>query len=464
MSADLCFQPATALATLMRNRELSPVELIEALLVRISALNPALNAYVTVDTEQVLADARRSEQALLDGDTMGRLHGVPFAVKDLLYTKDLRCTGGCRAFAEFVPEHDALAVARLRAAGGILLGKTNTPEFGFKSTTENDLFGTTNNPWNVNLTAGGSSGGAGAATAAGIAPLSLGTDAGGSIRTPASFCGIVGFKPTFGRVPNGPGFGGGASIVHSGPMTRTVADSALMFDVMAGVAESDRRSVPAGESNAAASDGLRVAYSADLGYAAVDAQVSRCVESALQQTQSLGWDIDTAPLALDDPQAVFNTIIRAENYVANHALVAQHGDQIDADMRAFTENGANISAFEYLAAMAARDKLCMQLAAVFERFDLLITPTLAVPPFAHGERPVEVAGRAISGMSWLSFTYPFNLTGNPALSIPAGWTDDNLPIGLQIIGPRFSDNLVLRAGAAVEAVLGWTKRRPPLAT
>jgi len=467
MISEFCFTPATTLAKLIRDRSVSPVDVVQALLDRIEAVNPIINAYVTVTADAALASARQAEQGVVDGDALGSLHGVPFAVKDLLYTANIRTTAGSRAFAEFIPSDNAIVVERLLKAGAILLGKTNTPEFGFKSTTENALFGATNNPWDVTRTAGGSSGGAGAATAAGMASLSVGTDAGGSIRTPASFCGIVGFKPSFGRVPNGPGFGGGATLAHAGPMTRTVADAALMLDVMAGVDERDRRSVPTDcERFSARIDdhnaSLRIGWSLDLGYAAVDPLVERAFMASVARFGEMGWNVAPAAIAFDDPQSLFNTIIRAENYVFAADIVARHGPLIDPGMRTFTENGADVTAYEYLCANRERERLCLRLAELFSDHDLLVTPTLAVAPFVHGQRPREIAGRAVAGMSWLSFTYPFNLTGNPALSVPCGWTESGLPLGIQIIGPRFSDALVLQAGAALEAIQPWADRQPLL--
>lgn len=241
---DLCFAPAVELAEQIRKRSISVVEMIDTFLARIDKVNPILNAYITVDSEAAWAQAITADNALTEGVEPGPLHGIPVAIKDLIHTAGICTTAGSAIYADFIPRKDSIVVSRLKAAGAIVLGKTNTPEFGFKSTTENLLFGATCNPWDLSKTAGGSSGGAGAATAAGIAPLSIGTDAGGSIRTPASFCGIFGFKATFGRVPSAPGFGGGRTISHTGPMTRCVADAAMLMGVIAEPDECDRYSVP----------------------------------------------------------------------------------------------------------------------------------------------------------------------------------------------------------------------------
>lgn len=403
----------------------------------------------------------------MTGAALGPLHGVPFSVKDLIFTAGVRTTAGSRVFRDFIPDQDSIVVDRLKAAGAILLGKTNTPEFGFKGTTENLLCGETRNPWALDKTPGGSSGGAGAATAAGMSPLSVGTDGGGSIRIPASFSGIYGFKPTFGRVPSGPGFGGGQSLSHTGPMTRTVADAAFMLDVIALPDERDRFSVPAERqpfSDAIRNHPrrLRLGWTRDLGYAAVDPQVVQVAEHAIAAFREIDWEVEKAVPGFADPYEIFNVIIRAENYVVARALLANHADLLDPGMRAFTQAGAEITAFDYLRANQERSKLSIQLAAFFEHYDLLVTPTLAVPPFAINTRPEKIAGREIHSISWLAFTYPFNLTGNPAASVPCGWTADGLPIGLQIVGRRFADALVLQACAAFEQVRPWAHRRPPV--
>jgi len=465
-SDDLCFTSAVDIAAMVRKRTISPMEVVEAFLTRIEAINPQLNAYVTVTPELARAAAKRAEVVVMAGAALGPLHGVPFSVKDLVFTAGVRTTAGSQVFRDFIPEVDAIVVARLKAAGAILLGKTNTPEFGFKGTTENLLFGETHNPWALDKTPGGSSGGAGAATAAGMSPLSIGTDGGGSIRIPASFSGIYGFKPTFGRVPSGPGFGGSSSISHLGPMTRTVTDAALMMDVIALPDECDRFSLPAelqlfSHTVQSHPRRLRLGWSRDLGYAAVDPQVVQLTEQALTAFHQIGWEVEETSPGFADPCEIFNVIIRAENYVVAKELLATHAELLDPGMRSFTQAGAAITAFDYLRANQERARLSTQLARFFEHYDLLVTPTLAVLPFTINTRPERIAGREIHSISWLAFTYLFNLTGHPAASVPCGWTMDGLPVGLQIVGRRFADALVLQASAAFEQVRPWTHRRPP---
>ncbi len=462
---DLCFAPAVELAEQIRKRSISVVEMIDTFLARIDKVNPILNAYITVDSEAARAQAITADNALTEGVEPGPLHGIPVAIKDLIHTVGICTTAGSAIYADFIPRKDSIVVSRLKAAGAIVLGKTNTPEFGFKSTTENLLFGATCNPWDLSKTAGGSSGGAGAATAAGIAPLSIGTDAGGSIRTPASFCGIFGFKATFGRVPSAPGFGGGRTISHTGPMTRCVADAAMLMDVIAEPDECDRYSVPTAATSfvsalAEPPEDLKIGWSSNLGYAPVDGEVAALTEAAVTTFVDIGWEVDKADPEFADPNDVFNIIIRAEHYVAAKGLLDFDPDKIDPGLREFTDNGAEISAFDYLQAQNQRDYLCATLARYFERYDLLVTPTLAVSPFALGTRPDRISDQPIHGMSWLAFTYPFNLTGSPAASVPCGWTAQGLPVGLQIIGPRFADRLVLQASAAFESARPWAHRRP----
>ncbi|HUO65822.1 MAG TPA: amidase family protein, partial [Terriglobales bacterium] len=243
-SDDLCWLPALELAALIRGKKVSPVEVTDAVLARIERVNPALNAFCTVTAEEARDAAQAAEVAVMTGEELGALHGVPVSIKDLVFTRRVLTTGGSRLFAEHVPEEDAVCVERLKGAGAVLIGKTSTPEFGHKGVTDSPLFGITRNPWNPSLTPGGSSGGAGAAVAAGLGPLAVGTDGGGSIRIPASFCGIYGLKPSFGRVPQGPGFPGWETFSATGPMTRTVRDAAAMLDAMAGPDDRDRLSLP----------------------------------------------------------------------------------------------------------------------------------------------------------------------------------------------------------------------------
>jgi Asp-tRNA(Asn)/Glu-tRNA(Gln) amidotransferase A subunit family amidase len=437
-----------------------------ALLDRIAAVNPALNAYCTVAAEEARDAATAAEVALLSGEALGPLHGVPVSVKDLIFTRRLLTTAGSRLLADHVPEEDAVAVERLRGAGAIIVGKTNTPEFGFKGVTDNPLFGATRNPWDLTRTPGGSSGGAAAAVAAGLGPLALGSDGGGSIRIPASFCGIYGLKPSFGRVPSGPGLPGWETLSHTGPLTRTVRDAALMLDVLAGPDDRDRHSLPApdGAPFLAACDegiaGLSVAWSADLGHARVDPEVADLCADAAVRFESLGCHVEVVVPTWDDPEPIFRTLAAGEAFAAYRDRLEAGERQLDPALVELLRFGQSITAEQYLAALLARREFWGEV----QRFlDLLITPTVAVPPFALDALPIrEIDGAPVSPLGWTPFTYPFNLTGQPAASVPAGMTASGLPVGLQIVGRRHADRTVLAASAAWEAAAPWQTRRPAL--
>ena len=463
---DLASLPALELAGLIRNKVVSPVEVIDAVLARIDELNPRVNAYCTVTAEDAREAASAAEVAVMTGEPLPPLHGVPFSAKDLVFTRRVLTTGGSRLFADHVPEEDAVAVERLKGAGAILIGKTNTPELGHKGVTDNPLFGVTRNPWNLELTPGGSSGGAAAAVAAGLGPLAIGTDGGGSIRIPASFCGIYGLKPTFGRVPFSPAFRGLLGMSVTGPMTRTVRDTALMLDVMTDPDDRDRHSLPAdaGGSYLAACDsgiaGLSVAWSPDLGHARVDPHVEDLCRQAAERFESLGCHVEVVTPSWEDPEDIFRVTAAAEVHAAWGETMAEE-ERLDRSFVALLRFGRTIDIESYLRARHRREDFWTDAQRFLARFDLLITPTVAVPPFA-ADRPgvKEIAGHAVSPLGWLAFTFPFNLTGQPAATVPVGFTPAGLPVGLQIVGRRHGERAVLAASAAFEAAAPWTERRP----
>jgi aspartyl-tRNA(Asn)/glutamyl-tRNA(Gln) amidotransferase subunit A len=427
---DLAWTPATTLAAMIRTKKVSPVEVVDAVLARVEKLNPRLNAYVTVLGEEARAQAKAAERTLTRRSARpGPLHGVPYSVKDLVVTKGVRTTFGTPLSRDNVPTEDAPIVARMTAAGGIMIGKTNTPTFGWIGATHNLVFGVTRNPWDLERTPGGSSGGASAAVAAGLAPLAVGTDGGGSIRIPASFAGIFGHKPSYGRIPIHP-VSGAWSLSHVGPMTRTVADAALMMNVCAGPDERDQYSLPAERVDylkaiKGSVTGLRVAYTDDLGFAeAVDPEVRRACARAARAFRELGCRVETVEPRWPSPR--------------------------DAWMQIFCGGIAT--------------RMAPYPRTFFEKYDLLLTPTVACPPFeAAGEGPGLIDGRSVDRYGWIPYTYPFNATGQPACSVPAGFTRDGLPIGLQIVGRRFDDVTVLRAAAGYERVRPWARMQPPLA-
>jgi Asp-tRNA(Asn)/Glu-tRNA(Gln) amidotransferase A subunit family amidase len=465
--SDLAWLPALELAGLIRTKAVSPVDVIDAVLARIERLNHGLNAFCTVTAEDAREAASAAEVAVMTGESLGHLHGVPFSVKDLVFTRRVLTTAGSRLFADHVPEEDAVVVERLKGAGAILIGKTATPELGHKGVTDSPLFGVTRNPWNPELTPGGSSGGAGAAVAAGLGPLAVGTDGGGSIRIPASFCGIYGLKPSFGRVPSYPEFPGWHGVTVTGPMTRTVRDAALMLDVMAGPDDRDRHSLPAdaGGSYLAACDvgfaGLSVAWSPDLGHARVDPEVEELCGRAAERFESLGCHVEVVTPSWEDPEEIFRVMGAAEMHAAWGQAMVDGPERLDRSLVALLRFGGTIGIEAYLRALRRREEFWTDVQRFLARFDLLITPTVTVPPFATGRPGLkEINGHPVSPLGWLPFTFPFNLTGQPAATVPVGFTAAGLPVGLQIVGRRHGERTVLAASAAFEAAAPWAARRP----
>ena len=466
----------------LRAREFSPVELATCVLDRISQHNARLLAFCALEPELVLAQARTAERQLLAGDDVGQLCGVPIGIKDLIFTRDLPTTGGSPLYRDFVPNEDDLTVERLRAAGAVILGKTNVPEFGFGPGSTNSVYGQTRNPWNPERTPGGSSGGSAVAVAMGMGAAALGSDGGGSIRVPSSFCGVYGIKPSFGRVPlypgcrdeRFPGFSAWESIEHIGPITRTVADAALLLDVLSGPDPRDRHSLPReAEPYVTVLDepldlrGMRIAWTVDLGgYARVDPVVAEHVRAAAETFASLGArvvDVTPTPPFHEDPGRFFETIVAMDaDLGAMRELAQERPGAFNARISAMLERSWTAEEFSFAA--ARRQALYNQLWRFFADYDVLLTPTTAVPAFEVDRAlPSAIAGSPdipSHALSW--FTLPFNLTGNPAASVPCGWTSDGLPIGLQIVGNHLADRTVLRASLALEQAQPWADRWPAL--
>ena len=464
---ELCFTPATELAALMRSRVLSPVELTRAVLERIERINPAVNAFCTLTADAALAAAREAEEAVMKGRPLGPLHGIPFSIKDLALTKGVRTMSGSFIFADRVPEADAPYVPRLRAAGGISLGKTTTPEFGWKGLGDSPVTGITRNPWNTAMTTGGSSAGAGAAAAAGLGPLHQGSDGAGSIRIPSAFCGVFGLKPSFGRVPQWP-VSNNDYTTHVGPMTRTVADSALMLSVMAGPDDRDRTSLEGAPEDYVGQlhrgiKGLRVAWSPDLGGLPVDRQVAEVVSRAARGFEELGAVVEEVKPGFADTHDMIRCVWAAHE-AGNYAqYLPQWRDRMDPGLVACIEDGLRYSMVDYIQMKGRRLAFWDSVRPLFETYSLLLTPSLSVAAFPVGRlNPEHWPQHAWDWIPWASFSYPFNFTGQPAASVPAGFTPAGLPVGLQIVGRRFANLTVLQASAAFEAARPWAGRRPPL--
>jgi len=388
-------------------------------------------------------------------------------VKDLVITKGVRTTFGTPLYADHVPTEDAPMVERLKAAGAIMLGKTNTPTFGWIGVTHNLLFGATRNPWNLDHTPGGSSGGASAAAAAGLGPLHKGTDGGGSIRIPASFTGIFGFKASYGRIPTYPS-SGTWNLSHIGPMTRTVGDAAVMLDVCVGPDERDPYSLPAArvtwtKALGGSLKGLRVAYTDDLGFdEPVDPEVRSLCAQAASAFRELGTRVENVKPGWPSPKAIWEQMF-CGGIAVRLAPYLERRREIDAGLLPLVENFRRQPPTQYVQAWFDRLAWWQHPRAFFETYDLLLTPTVACPPLPIGVDTIsEIAGRPVSFYGWIPFTYPFNLTGQPAASVPAGFTRRGLPVGLQIVGRRFDDATVLRACAAFERARPWASKRPPI--
>jgi len=464
-SDELCFLSAVELRHAYHRRDLSPVEVTEAILARIEKHNPQLTAFITVTPEIALRQAHEAERAYAAGDAVAPLAGIPISIKDLTPTRGIRTTRGSLLEPDWVPEEDAPFVERIYAAGAVLLGKTNTPELGWKGDSGNHLVGPTHNPWRHGLTAGGSSGGAGGAVAAGLGPLSQGSDGAGSIRIPAAFCGIVGFKPSFGLVPNYPRSAVG-DLAHLGPMTRTVLDAALLFDVVAGADPRDRLSWShAGttvETLNQGVSGLRIAWSPDLGYAPVVPEVLALVERAALRFSELGCDVEQVAMDLPYPADIIDLLWSSAMAGYAFGRLDQIRDRLDPGLVRVMERGAGVSAAAYTDAETRRAAYYHGMRQFMERYDLLLTPSLPITAFTAGaDRPDPPGTVNDDHLEWTPFTYPFNLTGQPAISLPCGFVD-GLPVGLQIVGRWHDDATVLRAAAAFEAVAPWQHLRPPL--
>jgi len=468
---DLTFTPAVELAKLYRARKASPLEVMQTLLARIDQVNPDVNAIVTLARESALWDARRATAALKRGTPLPPLFGVPVAIKDVTPTKGIRTTHGSKLYEAHVPDEDALVVQRLRAAGAIVIGKTNTPEFAFGPNTVNAVFGATRNPWNLALTSGGSSGGSAAALATGMCPLAEGTDLGGSLRGPASYCGVIGFRTTPGLVPRYPSVLAWDTYSVEGPMARTTADAALMLAVMAGPDdrspisyEIDPRDFTAAGTKASVK-GWRIAWSTALGgLVPVDDEVRAVFERAVGVFNSLNARVENAcPDMRDVPEIV--RLTRGLLMVARHAdKLPEHRAILQDGLVENTELGLALSSRDIARGELLRTQQWERVRTFLEVRDLLVTPTAATPPFPLDQPHVlMVNGQPLGkGMQRSFLTYAVSVMGLPAISIPCGFTRDGLPVGLQIIGKRRGEAAVLRAAAAFEAAHPWAHHRPPV--
>src|SRR5215831_3917329 len=461
---DVAYASAVSLLELYRKRALSPVEMTRLLLDRLDALQPRLNAFCVVDRDGALAAARESEGRWLRGEPTGQLDGVPVTIKDLLLMRGFPTLRGSPLVE---PEQDwsedAPATARLREAGAVILGKTTTPEFGWKALGDSPLTGITRNPWDLSRTAGGSSAGAAAACAAGVGALHVGSDGAGSIRIPSAFTGVFGLKPSFGRVPAYPASPMGL-LSHVGPMTRTVADAALMLTVLSRPDHRDPYALPPTDQDYL--DGLeggvrgwRIAYSPSLGYAKVDPEIAGSVAEAAKQFEALGVIVEEIDAIFDSPRDALFTLWAAGAAKLLAGFPADRRGMIDPGLAATAAEGERISAVGYLGADLVRTSLGLQMAEFHRKYDLLLTPMMPVPALPVGQDLNDPATER-HWIDWSPLSYPFNMTRQPAASIPCGLAHAGLPVGLQIVGPLYGDERVLRAARAFE--MTQPERRPPL--
>lgn len=464
---DLAFTPAWKLREMVVSRQVSPVELVELYLRRIEALNPKLNAYLTVAADEALADAASAERTLVAGAELGPLFGVPIAVKDLELTRGIRTTAGSLLFQDRVPVNDSIVVERVRRTGAIIIGKTNTPELALFPRTENRLCGPCVNPWDTTRTVGGSSGGSGAALAAGLCPIATGSDGGGSTRMPCSFTGTFGFKPTQGRIPRYGGYGKPApnQFAQSGPMSHTVRDSAILFQALAGFDARDPISLrgPAPDVLSMLDKGvkgLRIGWSGDLGYAAVDPEVVKAARGALKALEAQGARIGEFTLEVGEPWPPFWAIYQSNSYLSYGFLLEEHAQGLTDYVREALQMGRQITGWQYAQGIRYVEGLRCRSDEVMAQFDLLVTPATAAPAFPSGKPSKAIAGRAVDPF-WghHPHLFPFNMTGQPAASVPCCMVR-GLPVGVQVVGRRGDDALVFQAAAALEKALPWADRHP----
>jgi Asp-tRNA(Asn)/Glu-tRNA(Gln) amidotransferase A subunit family amidase len=466
---ELAFTPAWRLREMIGAREVSPVELTELYLRRIDALNPKLNAYLTVDGDRAMADARKAEAAVASGGDLPPLHGVPIGIKDLTETEGLRTTNGSALYKDYVPKADELTAARIRASGAIILGKTNTPEFGHSATTENMLGDAARNPWDTERTPGGSSGGTAAGLAAGLHPIATGSDGGGSIRIPASLSGVFGIKPTQGRVArpyHSPG--GWRPFSCNGPMSNDVRDAAILLEVMAGPDPSDPPAMPGPVPKFTAEldagiKGMQVGWSADLGGLPVDPEVRAITEAAVRAFAELGASVEVAKVDMNHRSVfeTFDTIWVSDLVAGSGKYLADHADEMSASFREQLERGVPWPASRLALALRELEWHRARTDALVTTYDLLVTPTTATAAFPIGQRPSVIDGKQVA--PWWGFTpfaYLFNMSGHPAASIPCGFTAEGLPVALHVVGHHGAESTVLRACAAFERARPWIGTRP----
>lgn len=464
----IAFKGAAEIARLIRSGEVSPLEVMEETLGRIGEFNPPLNAFVSLRADEALQEAKAVTDSLAEGKDPGLLGGIPVGVKDLEDVKGMVTSFGSIPFKDHRAERDSTQVARLKKAGAIVVGKTNTPEFGYTGFTKNLLYGVTRNPWNRERTPGGSSGGSAAAVASGMVPLCTGSDAGGSIRIPSSYSGCFGLKPSFGRIPLGPApFLQIYNLLTVGPISRVVEDAALYLDCTAGYHPSDPASLPLPERGylerlKQTPRKLRIAFSPTLGFARVQGEVAARVEDSVKAFEDMGHTVDLWEGSVPDVSEVWANLMDCELYGLLHKTLDRHRHEMGRTLVHGLEKITSFALPDLVEAQKKRTRLNQVLWELFENYDLLLTPATPTEAFdAKGPPPTEIEGESIPLLWAVAFTYPFNVSGHPAASVPAGLTKNGLPVGLQIVGPHHRDDLVLQTAWAYEQARPWKDLMPP---
>lgn len=476
---------AVELAASIRRGERNPVDVVDECLDRIDSRNHETNAIVTVTAEDARTRAKEAQRALRNGESIGPLHGVPVVIKDLFdFKTGTRNTFGAQPLADYVSEQTSEPVRRLEAAGAIVVGKTNTPEFGHKGTTDNPVFGPTSTPFDLDRNSGGSSGGSAAAVSDGLVPIALGSDAAGSIRIPAAWCGVVGFKPTYGRVPRASrpdAFSSHTPFIQEGPLTRTVEDAALVTQILGGPHSRDPLSAPDDDSDLVTAtkngiEDLTIGYSPDFEVFPIDSEVRDVVDSAVDAFATAGATVERVSLDFNHSRDELEELILQELSIVTRSgfagfeqagidLLGEHREELSPELVELVERTEGLSAFEYKLGDHARTDIYDNVQNILDSYDILVTPTVAVPPVKNKKDgqtlgPSTVNGEPVDPLIGWCLTYPLNFTGHPAASVPAGFTSADLPVGLQIVGNRFEDGTVLRACAGYERVRPWQDKFP----
>lgn len=473
-SEEICWMSACNIADLIRRQEKTALDITEIFIERIEKVNPKVNAYCTFTFDLAREMAKKADDAAKKGDKLGLLNGVPTSIKDLMVIKGIRTTFGSKLYEDFIPDENDVVVERLMEAGCVVLGKTNTPEFGHIALTNNKIFGETKNPWNLETNSGGSSGGAASAAAAGLSPLALGSDGGGSIRVPSSCCGVYGLKPTYGRIPSYPRIGiAFKSMDHYGPIVRYVEDAALMLNVMKGHHPGDNVSFPDDNIDYISilddkPKKLKIGYSLSLGFGkSLHEEIKENVINSIQKFEQFDWEIEEAKINIRNPELAMKILVAIGYAYDLQKAYNTRPEDISPDLRATIMLGLDSNSMNIGKANETRKKVYEVMHDYFNKYDLLITPTLPHPAFKpgwleSGTTFPTIGRKSLNIITWMNYTYPFNMAGLPAASIPSGWTKDGLPIGMQIIGRRFDEKTVLQVSKAFEEIQPWQDKKPAL--